>query len=82
MRDFEKAPKKPTNLSLNAEVLELARSMDVNISQTVDKFRAQAVRRLHWEKWNERNQETIAAQADRPDAKLNSNEARKRADRL
>jgi len=82
MRDFGKAPKTPTNLSLNAEVLELARSMDVNISQTVDKFRAQAVRRLHWEKWNERNQEAIAAQADRPDAKLNSNEARKRADRL
>ena len=61
MLDFENAPKKPTNLSLNAKVLEVARSMDLNISQTVDTLLAQEVRRLYWERWNERNKEAIAA---------------------
>ena len=36
---FENSPKKPTNLSLNASVLEAAREMGMNISQTVDELK-------------------------------------------
>ncbi|MCY7308046.1 MAG: type II toxin-antitoxin system CcdA family antitoxin [Rhodoferax sp.] len=46
---------------MNAKVLELARSMDLNNSQTVDRLLAQEVRRLYWERWNERNKDAIAA---------------------
>ncbi len=48
MLKFEKAAKKAINLSLNASVLAAARDMGLNISQT-------------WEKWNEDNQDAIAA---------------------
>ena len=36
MLHFENAPKKATNLSLNTKVLEAAREMGMNLSQTVD----------------------------------------------
>jgi antitoxin CcdA len=36
MLKFDNAPKKATNLSLNSKVLEVAREMGMNISQTVD----------------------------------------------
>ena len=61
MLDFDNSPKKATNLSLNAKVLESARSLGLNISQTVDTLLAQEVRRLYWEKWNEQNKEAVAA---------------------
>ena len=40
MLTFEGAPKKPTNLTLNTRVLEMAREMGMNISQTVDELLA------------------------------------------
>ena len=61
MLDFENAPKKATNLSLNAKVLDAARAMDLNISQTVDRLLADEVRRRYWELWNADNQAAIAA---------------------
>ncbi|QTN28400.1 type II toxin-antitoxin system CcdA family antitoxin [Rhodoferax sp. AJA081-3] len=61
MLHFENAPKKATNLSLNSKVLEAAREMGINISQTVDTLLADEVRRLYWEKWNEDNKEAVAA---------------------
>ncbi len=36
MLHFENAPKKATNLSLNVRVLEAARDLGMNISQTVE----------------------------------------------
>lgn len=59
MLRFENAPKKATNLSLNARVLEVAKSMGMNISQTVDGLLAEEVKRRYWEKWNEENKEAI-----------------------
>jgi len=53
-------PKKPTNLTLNAKVLEMAREMGMNISQTVDELLAAEVQRRYWERWNEDNKEAIA----------------------
>ena len=36
MLRFDDAPKRPTNLSLNAKVLDAARELGMNLSQTVD----------------------------------------------
>ena len=61
MLNFDKAPKRPTNLSLNAKVLDMARELGMNLSQTVDALLAQEVQRRYWERWNEQNKDAIAA---------------------
>lgn len=61
MLQFDKAPKKATNLSLNAKVLEMAREQGMNISQTVDGLLAKEVERRYWAQWNERNKDAIDA---------------------
>ncbi|GAA3993786.1 type II toxin-antitoxin system CcdA family antitoxin [Comamonas faecalis] len=61
MLQFDNAPKKATNLSLNSKVLEMARELGLNISQTVDELLAEEVRRRYREQWNERNKDAIAA---------------------
>jgi antitoxin CcdA len=59
MLRFDNAPKKATNLSLNSKVLEVARELGMNLSQTVDALLAKEVERLYWEQWGERNKEAI-----------------------
>jgi antitoxin CcdA len=61
MLKFDNAPKKATNLSLNSKVLEAAREMGMNVSQTVDELLAAEVKRRYWERWNEDNKEAIDA---------------------
>lgn len=61
MLKFNDAPKKATNLSLNSKVLEMARELGMNVSQTVDALLAAEVQRRYWEKWNEENKEAVAA---------------------
>lgn len=61
MLRFDDAPKRPTNLSLNVKVLDMARELGMNLSQTVDSLLAVEVRRRYWERWNEENREAIAA---------------------
>ncbi|MDF1484044.1 type II toxin-antitoxin system CcdA family antitoxin [Ramlibacter sp. H39-3-26] len=65
MLRFDNAPKKATNLSLNAKVLEMARELGMNISQTVDALLAEEVKRRYWEQWNARNKDAIAAYNER-----------------
>jgi antitoxin CcdA len=65
MLRFDDSPKRPTNLSLNAKVLDMARELGMNISQTVDALLAEEVRRRYWERWNEENKAAIAAYNDR-----------------
>ncbi len=60
MRQFRDSPKRPINLSLNAEVLEAAKSMGMNVSATVDALLTAEVSRRYWEGWNEDNKEAIA----------------------
>lgn len=60
MLKFDNAAKKATNLSLNSKVLEAAREMGMNVSQTVDQLLAAEVKRRYWERWNEDNKEAIA----------------------
>jgi antitoxin CcdA len=61
MLKFDDSPKKATNLSLNAKVLEAARELGMNVSQTVDALLAEEVRRVYWEKWNDENKEAVDA---------------------
>lgn len=61
MLSFDHAPKKATNLSLNSKVLEAARELGINVSQTVDALLAAEVRRLYWQRWNEANKEAVEA---------------------
>jgi antitoxin CcdA len=59
MLRFDNAPKKATNLSLNTKVLEMARELGMNVSQTVDALLAKEVERVYWEQWKERNKDAI-----------------------
>lgn len=60
MSNFSDAPKKATNLSLNSKVLEMARELGMNVSQTVDELLAAEVRRRYWERWSQENREAVA----------------------
>ena len=57
---FTDSPKRPTNLSLNAKMLDAARELGINLSATVDALLADEVRRRYWARWNEENKEAIA----------------------
>lgn len=54
-----KTSRRAVNLSLDAEVLEQARAMGMNISATVDALLAEEVRKRYWERWNADNKEAI-----------------------
>jgi antitoxin CcdA len=55
------SPKRATNLSLNAKVLDMARELGMNISQTVDTLLAEEVQRRYWARWNEDNRDAISS---------------------
>jgi antitoxin CcdA len=61
MLRFDAAPKRATNLTLNSKVLDLARELGMNLSQTVDTLLAEEVRRRYWERWNADNKDAIDA---------------------
>jgi len=61
MLRFEDAPRKATNLLLNSKILEMARELGINLSQTVDALLAEEVKRRYWEKWKEDNRGAIEA---------------------
>ena len=65
MLNFDNAPRKATNLTLNAKVLEAARELGMNVSQTVDGLLAEEVKRRYWEKWREDNKEAMLAYNER-----------------
>jgi antitoxin CcdA len=48
MMRTDSALKRPTNLSLNAKVLDMARELGMNISQTVDALLAEEVQRRYY----------------------------------
>lgn len=61
MPRFDDAPKRATNLSLNSKVLELARELGMNLSQTVDALLAAEVQRRYQARWNEDNKAAVEA---------------------
>lgn len=49
------APKRPTNLSLNSELLSQARSLGINLSAALEEALVEIVRRKRAEVWLEEN---------------------------
>ena len=54
-----KPPKRAINLSLNAQVLDTARELGMNLSATVDALLAEEVKKRYWERWNAENKDAI-----------------------
>ena len=59
MRSIRNAPKRAINLTLNSKVLDMAREMGLNISQTVDALLTEEVLKQHWQRWQHDNAEAI-----------------------
>jgi antitoxin CcdA len=55
------APKKPTNLSINADLLRMARESQINLSQTLELCLVDMMREQQRRKWREDNREAINA---------------------
>jgi len=53
--------KRAANLSVNAELLDAAKALDINLSATLEKALDEAVRARKREQWLEENREAIAA---------------------
>ena len=56
-----KAPKKPTNPSINSDLLMQARELDINLSGTIEVALQELVRRRRRELWLQDNREAIGA---------------------
>ena len=54
-------PKKATNITLSADVLNNAKALGINISQACDQFLRDLVRREQERRWQQDNAEFIAA---------------------
>lgn len=55
-----KAPKRPTNLTLNSDLLHKARELDINLSAELEGALEEIVRRRLSEQWLAENREAIA----------------------
>jgi antitoxin CcdA len=55
------AQKKPTNLTINADLLREAKALDINLSQAFEKHLAELVKAKKQEKWLVENREAIDA---------------------
>jgi antitoxin CcdA len=53
------AAKKPTNLSINSDLLYKARSLKINLSSTLEQALGEQVKLLEREKWLKENQRAI-----------------------
>lgn len=53
------APKKPTNVSINIDLLKKAKALKVNLSQTLEMRLEEIVRVAQKEKWLKENEEAI-----------------------
>lgn len=56
-----KAPKRATNLSINSDLLTMARELDINLSATMEMALADAVNRGQRERWLAENRDAMAA---------------------
>ena len=51
--------KRPINLSLTGKTVDMAKELGINLSQTVDAWLGEEVKRRYWERWREDNCEAI-----------------------
>ena len=56
-----KAPKKPTNVSINSELLIKARELKINLSATLENSLIEIVTTKQRELWKQQNREAICA---------------------
>ena len=54
-----KAPKKPTNLSVNSDLLIKCKSMNINLSATLEQALTEKLAKLKSEQWAENNKQAI-----------------------
>jgi antitoxin CcdA len=62
------APKKPTNLSLNSDLLEKSRKLKINLSATLEEALKQKLATSEARKWAKKNKNAIKAYNDFVDA--------------
>lgn len=55
------APKKPTNLSINSDLLRQARALKINLSQTLEERLAELLREARRSQWLKENQAALDA---------------------
>ncbi len=55
------APKKPTNLSVNSDLLKKARALKINLSATLEQALALQVKTTARDTWLKENKEAISA---------------------
>ena len=55
------APKKPTNLSINSDLLAKTRALDINLSATLEQALKQQLAQAKATKWGETNKTAIQA---------------------
>jgi antitoxin CcdA len=54
-----KAPKKPTNLSVNSDLLIKCKSMNINLSATLEHALTEKLAKLKSEQWAENNKQAL-----------------------
>lgn len=62
-------PKKPANLSINADLLRQARELNINLSQTLERHLAEIVRQARREQWLAENRDALDAYNRRVEAR-------------
>lgn len=53
------AQKKSANLSVNADLLQQAKQLNINLSQTLERHLAEVVREAHRARWLKENREAL-----------------------
>lgn len=53
------ARKRPTNLSINSDLLRLARASNLNLSQLLEERLVSKLREIEMERWRQENKEAI-----------------------
>ncbi len=61
--DFN-APKKPTNLSVNSDLLKKSKLLGINLSATLEQALTDKLAKVESEKWAEENKNAIRAYND------------------
>lgn len=64
-----RAPKKSANLSINADLLQQAKQLNINLSQTLELHLADIVRQANSKQWLEDNRQALEAYNRRIDAR-------------
>lgn len=57
----EPAPRRPTNVSLDAELLAHAKELGINVSRACEQGLAEEVRRRREQRWREENRDALEA---------------------